>query len=656
MQNIKLVKQKECSRRVIIEHVYPEIDEGLFPIKRVVFESVNVQADIYAEGHDSINAFLLYKMTSENNWQKVIMQELGNDRWEGCFIIQEESDYEYSIQAWVNHFETWQKDFSKRVDADQDVAVDMLVGIGYLENLSSQGNVKAAEEIKLVLREVKKASNQNIKNEILLSEKILSLTHFLPEETSVILYEKNLKVHVDRKKALFSSWYELFPRSFGKDGNLGTFKGCEDILPEITRMGFNVLYLPPIHPIAITKRKGKNNALVAAPSDPGCPWAIGGKEGGHKAIHPELGTMADFQKFIKKADSLDLEVAIDLAFQCSPEHPYVKEHPEWFFKRPDGTIQYAENPPKKYEDVYPINFHCEDSSALWEELKSVVIFWIENGIKIFRVDNPHTKPFGFWQWLISEVRKDHPDVLFLAEAFTRPKVMNQLAKIGFHQSYTYFTWRTTKWDLIQYMTELTQTEIREYFRPNFWPNTPDILPYHLQGGGRPAFISRLVLAATLSSNYGIYGPAYELCVKDAFAGKEEYVDSEKYEIKQWNWNSPGHIKDLIGRVNKIRKENPSLQTTWNVKFCEIQNDQLISYYKNTDDLKNIILVIVNLDPFYTQSGMVKLPLEEWNMSNNKPFKVVDLLTRDEYIWKGAWNFIELNPYKIPAHIFQIKQM
>jgi len=642
-------------KRVVIEHFYPEINGGAFPAKRVPGEPVRIEADIYSEGHDSVSALVLSRKCGDSNWQKGAMTSLGNDRWEGTFIVQDAAGYEYSCQAWVNHFETWQKDFQKKVNAEQDVKTDILVGIRHLENLIGKGVTEEAKALKELLSPIKKQRKPEKRTELLLDEKLLALSRAIPDTNSLIEYDKTLKVVIDRTKALYSTWYEFFPRSFGPNGEHGTFKDCEKILPRIAEMGFDVVYLPPIHPIGKTHRKGKNNARIGTPDDPGSPWAIGSIDGGHKAIHPQLGTMKDFQNFVKKAGSLGMEVALDIAFQCSPDHPYVKEHPEWFFMRPDGTIQYAENPPKKYEDIYPINFHCENYTELWAELKSVFDFWIEKGIKIFRVDNPHTKPFAFWEWLIAGIRKDNPDVIFLAEAFTRPKVMQQLAKVGFQQSYTYFTWRPTKWDLTQYMTELTQTEMREFFRPNFWPNTPDILAYHLQSGGRPAFISRFVLAATLSSNYGIYGPAFETCENQAIAGKEEYYNSEKYELKQWDWNIPGNIKDIITRVNKVRKDNPALQTTWNVEFCEIPNDQIISYYKATPDFKNIILVVVNLDPVSTQSGWVKLPLGKWGIDANEPFKLLDLITRDAYTWQGEWNFVELNPYKIPVHVFLVNK-
>jgi len=482
-------------------------------------------------------------------------------------------------------------------------------------------------------------------------------------------YPKELAVVVDREKARFSAWYETFPRSCAKktpvaeqhreaseSGRCATFRECESRLPYIASMGFDVLYLPPIHPIGHAHRKGKNNRAYAGPDDPGSPWGIGSEEGGHKAIHPQLGTLEDFRRFVSKAREHGMEVALDISFQCSPDHPYVKEHPEWFRHRPDGTIQYAENPPKKYQDIYPFAFETEHWRELWEELKGIVLFWVEQGVHIFRVDNPHTKPMRFWEWLIGEVKEKYPDVIFLSEAFTRPKVMYNLAKLGFTQSYTYFAWRNTKWELTQYFTELTQTDLREYFRPNLWPNTPDILTEYLQTGGRPAFMARLVLAATLGASYGIYGPAFELWEHTPRErGSEEYLDSEKYEIKHWDLSRPDSLKDLIARVNRTRKENPALQSDWSLRFHPVDNDQLICYSKNSDDLSNIVLVVVNLNPFYTHSGWVQLPLEKLGVDPQVPYQMHDLLSDARYIWKGPRNYVELNPSIVPAHIFRLRR-
>jgi starch synthase (maltosyl-transferring) len=464
-------------------------------------------------------------------------------------------------------------------------------------------------------------------------------------------------VVVDPEQARFSTWYEMFPRSCAGDtGRHGTFQDCEEWLPYVAEMGFDVLYFPPIHPIGHTNRKGKNNAVTAGPDDPGTPWAIGSEEGGHQTIHPQLGDLADFRRLMTKAREHGIEVAIDLAFQCSPDHPYVKEHPQWFHWRPDGTVQFAENPPKKYQDIYPLEFETDHWQTLWQELKSVVIFWIEQGVRIFRVDNPHTKPFAFWEWLISEVKTSHPEVLFLSEAFTRPKIMYQLAKLGFSQSYTYFTWRNVKWELTQYFTELTRTDLREFFRPNLWPNTPDILSDYLRDGGRPAFLTRLVLAATLGSSYGIYGPAFELCEnhrKDTTS--EEYLDSEKYELKHWDIANPNSLKGFIARVNQIRSENQALQSNVSLHFHEVDNDQLICYSKRTEDHSSVILVVVNLDYRYRQSGWVQLSADELGLGESEVYQVRDLLNDAVYRWQGTRNYVELDPRKTSAHIFRMER-
>ena len=469
-------------------------------------------------------------------------------------------------------------------------------------------------------------------------------------------YDKELRIVVDRPMAEFSSWYEIFPRSCAdQPGKHGTLRDCAARLPSIAELGFSVLYLPPIHPIGRSYRKGMNGRLAASPDDVGSPWAIGSEEGGHKSVHPLLGTLADFKQLVEKAREHEIEIALDIAYQCSPDHPYVKEHPQWFRKRPDGTIQYAENPPKKYQDIYPIDFDTEDWHALWDELKSVLLFWCEQGVRIFRVDNPHTKAFRFWEWVIGEVKKDYPETIFLAEAFTRPKVMYRLAKLGFTQSYTYFTWRNTKAELTEYFTELTRTDTVEFFRPNLWPNTPDILPEYLQAGGRPAFMSRLILAATLGANYGIYGPAFELCVNaPREPGSEEYLDSEKYQIKEWNIESPDSLRGLIARVNQIRAVNPALHHNRTLRFYTVDNDEIICFAKHSENPSNSIVVALNLDPHHTQSGWVDLPLADLGLDPTKPFQMHDLLTDARYLWNGPRNYLSLNPASVPAHIFRVR--
>ncbi|HBG26879.1 MAG TPA: alpha-1,4-glucan--maltose-1-phosphate maltosyltransferase [Phycisphaerales bacterium] len=634
-------------KRVIIERLEPQINNGTFSIKRVVGEKVIVTADIFTDGHDLISAELLYRHKSSSDWRYSPMTAVVNDEWTGSFEVRELGIYFYTVCGWVDYFSTWLVDFTKKFENGQEITVDLRIGMQHLQKMLEM----AGEEDKAKIRYLTDMLNNPVDIKeiitILSGKEVKEMVAKYHDEAKVSQYPSELKVSVSRAKAAFSSWYEFFPRSFR------TFGQCEKFLPEIQKMGFDVVYLPPIHPIGMTKRKGKNNSVVSLPEDPGSPWAIGSKEGGHKAIHPDLGTFEDFQNFIKAAERHNIEIAIDLAFQCSPDHPYEKQHPQWFKWRPDNTVQFAENPPKKYEDIIPLNFESDEWQNLWQELKSIVVFWIEKGIKIFRVDNPHTKPFVFWQWLISEIKNQFPDVIFLSEAFTKPKPMQRLAKLDFDQSYTYFTWRNTKYELEQYMTELTATELAEYMRPNFWPNTPDILPEYLQYGGRAAFIIRLVLAATLSSNYGIYGPAYELCINQAIENKEEYYNAEKYEIKKWDINQPGNIKALIERVNKCRNENPALQSTRNLKILKINNDAIISFCKATEDLSNVLIVLVNLDPYHRQSGVLQLPIHELGIEQTKPYLLHDLLSSDKYIWQGELNYIELDPQLAPAHILRL---
>jgi starch synthase (maltosyl-transferring) len=645
----------ELRKKVVIENVKPEIDCGSFPIKRVVGEKVVVEADVFSDGHDAVSASLLYKAQNEKDWSEISMTFLENDRWRSEFLVERIGTYYYTLEGWVDYFKTWQKGFKKKFEAGYDTRVELLIGADFVDDSSGIASRKDRKKLK-ELGNILKGNNLEEAISIALGDELAELMNKNPNKKSVTRFEKELGVVVERPKALFSAWYERFTRSSSSlPGKQGTFKDLERLLPEIARMGFDVLYLPPIHPIGKTNRKGKNNSPVAEPDEVGSPWAIGSEEGGHKSIHPQLGNMKDFESLVGKALDLGMEVAMDLAFQCTPNHPYVKEHPEWFRKRPDGTIQYAENPPKKYEDIYPLNFETDDILGLWEELKSVTVFWITKGVKIFRVDNPHTKAFPFWEWLIGDIKSDYPDVIFLSEAFTRPKVMYRLAKIGFTQSYTYFTWRNTKREFTEYLTELTRTETSEFFRPNFWPNTPDILPEHLQYGGRQAFVMRLILAGTLSSNYGIYGPAFELLEHEALTGKEEYLNSEKYEIREWDWNKEGNLRDLIAIFNGIRRENPALQVTRNLKFYQVDNEYLLFYGKATDDLENIILVVVNLDPFHKQSGWVTVPIDEFGIDPDQPYLVHDLLSQDKYIWHGERNYVELDPHVIPAHIFRLRK-
>lgn len=637
----------EGQKRVVIEHIEPQINKGCFPIKRVVGEIVSVKATIFADGHDLIGAQLLYRHKSSAQWQQSPMKRILNDEWVGSFKVNHVGLYYYTVCGWLDIFATWRKDLKKKFVAEQDITVDLMIGAEILLKICQNAEDEDKNKIRQLTDILTHPDNIKTAVETILSKEVKEMVAKYPDKSKMSQYPDELPVSVSRTKALFSTWYEFFPRSFGN------FADCEKLLPEIQEMGFDVVYLPPIHPIGKTNRKGKNNSILCLPDDPGSPWAIGSEQGGHKAIHPQLGTLEDFRNFIKCAKELNIDIALDLAFQCSPDHPYVKQHPQWFKWRPDNTIQYAQNPPKKYEDILPLNFETDDWQNLWQELKSVVVFWIEQGVEIFRVDNPHTKPFVFWQWLLSEIKENYPEVIFLSEAFTRPKLMQQLAKVDFDQSYTYFTWRNTKYELEQYLTELTKTETAEYMRPNFWPNTPDILPEYLQFGGRAAFIIRLVLAATLSSSYGIYAPAYELCISDAVEDKEEYLNAEKYEIKKWDTNQPGNIKAVIARVNKCRKENPALQTTRNLKFCQTENDMIMCWSKTTQDLSNVVIVLVNLDPYHKQSGRLNLSLAELGIEETKPYLLHDQLSNDKYIWQGSRNYIELDPLLMPAHILRL---
>jgi starch synthase (maltosyl-transferring) len=634
--------------RVIIENVQPQVDGGLYPAKRTVGETVEVTADIFSDGHDHVRAQMLYKKKEERKWKVKELIHRGNDLWSATFPVQEKGIYLFTVRAWVDHLETWYDGFRKKADAKVDVHVELMEGVILLKQLPDQSD--AVKRFTTILGAKNKYAEAI---QAVMSKEFDELVHHHPLISFETQYDKELRVVVEHKKANFSAWYELFPRSASLEGNHGTFRDVIKLLPRIQAMGFDVLYLPPIHPIGKVNRKGKNNNVRSQPGEPGSPWAIGSDEGGHKAIHSELGTLEDYKHLIAEAKKFGLDIALDLAFQCAPDHPYVKEHPEWFKQRPDGSIQYAENPPKKYQDIYPFNFETEKWKDLWEELKSVIFYWIDQGVKIFRVDNPHTKPIPFWHWAIAEVNKKYDDIIFLSEAFTRPKVMASLAKIGFTQSYTYFTWRVSKHELTVYMNELVFGASRNYFRPNFWPNTPDILPYHLQHQGENIFILRFALAATLSSNYGIYGPAYEHYDNTPVPAKEEYMDSEKYEVKKHDWKKTNRMTDIITIINHARRENPALQSTWNLQFCFIENPNLIAYLKATDDLSNVFLIVVNLDQHSRQSGYVQLPKAKLKLGDHVNVKLHDLITDDHYTWTQEWNYVELDPYKMPFHLFKL---
>ncbi len=633
--------------RVVIENVQPQIDEGLYPAKRTVGERVDVTADIFVDGHDHIRARLLFKKEGEAKWKECEMLHIRNDEWRASFYAEEKGIYRFTLQAWVDHFETWYDGFRKKADAGVDVHLELQEGVAMLKTLAH-----SHETLKSVSKKLEQEYSLAIA--FVLSPEFAAVVHGHPLVQHAHTYHKQLKVVVEHEKANFSAWYELFPRSASLDRKHGTFKDVIRLLPRISAMGFDVLYLPPIHPIGKVNRKGKNNNVKADSGEPGSPWAIGSDEGGHKSILPELGSLESYKLLISEARKHGIDVALDIAFQCAPDHPYVNDHPEWFKQRPDGSIQYAENPPKKYQDIYPFNFENENWFGLWNELKSVITYWIDQGVKIFRVDNPHTKPVAFWEWAIHEVNKEYSDIIFLSEAFTRPKVMASLAKIGFTQSYTYFTWRVSKQELTEYMNELVFGPSRNYFRPNFWPNTPDILPYHLQHQGENIFIIRLALVATLSSNYGIYGPAYEWHDNIPMPGKEEYFNSEKYEIKHHDWKKTNRMTDIISILNAARKNNKALQSTWNLQFCTIENENLLGYLKATDDLSNIILLVVNLDAHGRQSGYVQLPLSTLKINGRVNVKAHDIVTDEQYTWTQEWNYIELDPYKMPFHLFKLE--
>jgi starch synthase (maltosyl-transferring) len=686
--------------RVIVEHVEPEIDAGQFPIKRTIGESVMVTADAFADGHDLLAGVLKFRHAPRDgpsaevrrdapdhfldvDWREVPLAAIGNDRWGASFTVTELGTYEYIVEAWIDRFATWRKGLIAKFEAGQDVSSELLegaelvqaaagrlkptatsepyVGAGFSRpkdssSSPSEGSRRPEGDLKLleIADVLRSPVPQAARVATARDPELLALMEQRPDRSTSTTYERALRVTVDPGRALFSAWYEMFPRSCTPDpSRSGTFREAEVRLPEIESMGFDVLYLPPIHPIGRTHRKGPNNSLTSAPGDPGSPWAIGADEGGHTAIEPGLGTFEDFDRFVGVANRLGLEVALDIAFQASPDHPWVREHPEWFKHRPDGTIKYAENPPKKYQDIYPFDFETPAWRSLWHALRDVFLFWIEHGVTIFRVDNPHTKSFRFWQWCIAEIRRDHPEAMFLSEAFTRPKVMRHLAKAGFTQSYTYFTWRNSAHELREYLTELTTTEVREYMRPNFFANTPDILHEYLQTGGRPAFEVRLVLAATLSASYGIYS-GYELCENvPVRPGSEEYLNSEKYQLRPRDFNQPNTLRELIGQVNRIRREHPALQHNNTLAFHPTDNDALLWYSKTSGTDR--VFVVANTDPHHLQHGNVQVPIRELGIPHGRPYVVQDLLDEARYTWRDEWNYVRLDPSQRMSHIFVIRQ-
>ena len=642
--------------RAVIDAVHPVVDGGRFAVKRNVGDRVDVEAHCFADGHDLLRVMLRWRAEEAGEWNEVEMEALGNDVWRASFVARNVGRYRYTVAAWVDRFRSWRDEFGRREDP-ADLGIAAQAGAGLIDEAARRARGEDAKRLKDWAARLRAAQGVEAMRSTGLDGAMAEVAMRYPDRALSTQWPVELPLVVDRERARFSSWYELFPRSASETpGRHATLKDVEKRLAYVAELGFDVLYLPPIHPIGREKRKGKNNALVAAADDIGSPWAIGAAEGGHKAIHPELGTIEDFRSLVAAARRRGMEIALDIAYQCAPDHPYVKRHPEWFRRRADGTVQFAENPPKKYEDIYPFNFESEDWRGVWTELKSVLDYWIGEGVRIFRVDNPHTKSFQFWEWAIAGIRRDHPDVILLAEAFTRPKVMHRLAKLGFTQSYTYFAWRNTKRELTEYFTELAHGPGREYYRPNVWPNTPDILTEALQYGGRAAFMARVVLASTLAASYGIYGPAYELMEHLAREpGSEEYRDSEKYQLRHWDLARADSLRPLIAALNRIRRDNPALQADWRLRFFETDNDQLIAYSKTTEDLANAIVCVVNLDPHHSHSGWVDLDLAALGVEPGAQYQMHDLLTGAHFLWTGPRNFVQLDPARAPAHVFRVRR-
>jgi starch synthase (maltosyl-transferring) len=663
------MKPLEGRRRVIIEEIKPQVDCGRYPVKRVLGDAVAVSAAIFGDGHDHVSARLLYRPAGEGDWRSAPLTPVTNDLWSAIFIVDQLGDWCYTIEAWIDHFDTWCADLRKRLAAQtgvdepgnstesQDIPLALRTGALLLEQAAQRAKGSDGKILVDAATHLRRLAENNITiRDYPLSEDVGALAARYPDLALTTRYPQELPLWVDRERARYSTWYELFPRSASADpARHGTFADVKLLLPSIAEMGFDVLYLPPIHPIGTAFRKGRNNSVTSARDDPGSPWAIGSEEGGHKSIHAQLGTLRDFKDLMSSARDLGIELALDIAFQCSPDHPWVTEHPDWFIHRPDGSIQYAENPPKKYQDIYPLNFESADWRGLWEALRDVFTYWIRHGVRIFRVDNPHTKALAFWEWCIVEIHKKYLDVIFLAEAFTRPHVMYSLAKAGFTQSYTYFTWRNTKDELQEYFEEISKPPVTDFFHPNIWPNTPDILHGALQTGGRPAFVQRLILAATLGANYGVYGPAFELC-EDAPAkpGSEEYFNSEKYEVRQWDRSSSHSLAPLIAQINRIRRDNPSLHSDGSLHFHPVDNPNILCYSKSSGG--NRVLVAINLDPTQEQAGWIDLDLKQLAIPHGENFEIEDLLTGVRYQWHDRSNYVALRPDVMPAHIFRLGRL
>ena len=642
---------------VVIENLWPLIEGGRYPIKRIPGEEVSVFADIFKEGHDVVRAVVKWRSLGEKKWREAPMTMIEEDRWNGRFPAGPIGFTEFTIEAWNDDFSSWVEEIGKKVKGSvSSLSSETLEGVALVRSAAVRAGKDASAAKLLTFAEGIAVSTDPTALLAAASDPGLALLMAQwPDRSLATTYAPHQRVRVDRSAAAFSAWYEFFPRSAEGRGDAGsTFRECLGRIDDARAMGFDVIYFPPIHPIGITARKGANNSLNCKPGEPGVPYAIGGPAGGHCEVEPELGTLADFEWLLGEIRSRGMEVALDFALNCSPDHPYVKAHPEWFFHRPDGSIKYAESPPKKYEDVYPLNYHNPDWKSLWDELRDVLLLWAERGVRIFRVDNPHTKPVAFWEFVIAEVQAKFPDVIFLSEAFTRPKMMRVLAKAGFTQGYTYFTWRNSRPELEAYFTELTRSEMHEYFRPNLFPNTPDILPFYLQEGGRPAFMIRAVLAATLSGVYGIYS-GFEHCENAALPNREEYLDSEKYQYKARDWNAPGNIKPLITRLNTIRSENRALQQTNNLTFCGSDNTNILFYLKKSSDGSSAVLIVVTTDFRNVQSGWIEVPTGELGISGDSGYQIEDLLTGEIFSWRGSRNFVSLDPSRRVAHILRIKR-
>ena len=647
-------------RRVVIAAVRPSVDGGRFPAKRTLGERVMVEADLLVDGHDRVAGLLRVRSPQAESWREIPMRAAGAhaiDRFVAEVTVDQLGTWQLGVEAWVDHFASWRHGLERKVGAGQDVSVDLLVGARLIADAAGRARAAASADAAALARAAERLGDARApfaeRTPLALAEDLAAAVARHPDRRLATSLERPIPLLVERVRARFASWYEFFPRSFGPDGKHGTLRDAAEVmLPYVKELGFDIVYLPPIYPIGRTFRKGKNNSTTSEPGEPGSPWAIGAAEGGHDALHPELGTLEDFADFVGRARELGIEIAVDIAFQASPDHPWVKQHPDWFVRRPDGTIQYAENPPKKYQDVVPFDFECTDWRGLWRALADVFHAWASRGVRAFRVDNPHTKSIAFWEWCLADVRARWPDSIFLSEAFTRPLLLERLAKVGYSQSYTYFTWRTTARELRAYCEELLERV--EFLRPSFWPNTPDILPEHLQIGGRAAFAQRVVLASTLASSYGLYGPAYELLDARPIPGKEEYLDSEKFELKRWNLAAPQSLRHLIARLNRIRREHPALQQDRTLRFHRATDDAFLVYSKTAGD--DVVLCVMSCDPFHRRAGFVELDLDALGVPPGSSFQVHDLISDARYLWYGARNYVELDPEALPGHVFAIRRL